>query len=53
MFMQLCRVKNKNQESKNGGIESDNLKTGAIAKHWLDVKTIGVVLDGCLNRKVL
>ena len=38
---------------KNGRIESDDLKTGAISKHGLDMKTIGVVLDGFLNKKVL
>ena len=38
---------------KNGRIKSDNLKTGPIPKYEQDVKTIGVVLDACLNKKVL
>ena len=38
---------------KNGGMKSDNLKTGIIPKHEQDMKMIGVVLDACLNKKVL
>ena len=38
---------------KNGGIKSDDLKTGAIPKHEQDVKMIGVVLDACFNKKGL
>ena len=37
---------------KNGGIRSDNLKTGIIPNQGQDVKTIGVVLDASLNKKV-
>ena len=29
------------------------LKTGAISKYGIDVKTIKIVLDGCLDKKVL
>ena len=38
---------------KNGGIRSDSLKTGLIPNQEHDVKMIGVVLDACLNKKVL
>ena len=38
---------------KNGRIESDDLKTGATSKHGLDVKMIGGVLDGCLDKNAL
>ena len=38
---------------KNGRIKSDDTKTGAISNHGLDVETIQIMLDGCLNEKVL
>ena len=47
------RVKKKSGVTKNGGIESDNLKTGAISKYGIDVKMIKIMLDGCLDKKVL
>ena len=42
---QLCRV----GITKNGGIKSDDLETGAISKYGLDVETIEIMFDGCLN----
>ena len=38
---------------KSGEIKSDNLKNGPIPKYEQDGKMIGVVLDACLNKKVL
>ena len=46
MLMHLHRIEKIMSHRKNGEIESDDLKTGAIPKHGLDVKMIGVVLDG-------
>ena len=38
---------------KNGGIKSDDPETGAISKHELDLETIGIMLDECLNENIL
>ena len=53
MLMCLCRIEKSPVTEKNGRTESDDLKTGTIPKHGLDVKMIEVVLDGCLTKKVL
>ena len=44
---------NKNQVSQNGGMESDDLETGAIPKYGLNVEMIEIMLDGCLNKMIL
>ena len=53
MVTWLHGVKQKSVMMKNGGIKSDNPETGAISKHGLDLETIGIVLDGCLNENIL
>ena len=37
---------------KNGGIESNDQRTGAIPKYGLDVKMIEIMLDGCQNEDI-
>ena len=36
---------------ENGGIESNDLKTGAISKHGLDVETIGSCVGWMLGQE--
>ena len=50
---QSHQVKQRLNATENGRIGSDNLKTGLIPNKEQDVKTIEVVLDACLSKKVL
>ena len=43
----------KSEIIKNGRIESDDQKTGAIPKYELDVKMIEIMLGGCQNEDIL
>ena len=37
----------------NGGTKSDDLKTGTISNYRLGLKTIWIMIDGCLFENVL